>query len=475
LGAFAQTVGGRHGQEDFPNKKLILDYIAAFNSGDEAQMSAFIKANVAEKALQQRSLADRLVIYKDMRANLKSLELKDVTEIMMSAGAQTVTTLMRAGNGETVEVTFNFDPQPPNKLMSLRVQQAGDGPGEQGGPPTKQSSAPLTEPEFKQKLESYLGEAAGKDDFSGVVLVARHGQPIFEKAYGLANIASKIPNTTDTRFNLGSMNKMFTGVSIAQLAEKGKLSFDDTISKHVPDYPNKAVADKVTIHQLLTHTSGMGVYWNEKFMERRTTLTTVASHIPLFADEPLAFEPGAKFSYSNSGFMVLGLIIERVSGQNYYDYVAEHIFKPAGMTGTGFYDPNGDNPKVAIGYVGGSKRDNTSEREIKGGPAGGGFSTVEDLMRFQMALFGNKLLSPKYLQIVTTGKVAMRGPAKYAYGFGDVEFNGVRTVGHNGGAPGIASDLTMFPDSGYTAVVMTNRDAPLMMPVMAKIRDLITK
>lgn len=145
-------------------------------------------------------------------------------------------------------------------------------------------------------------------------------------------------NRTDTRFNLGSMTKMFTAVAIAQLAELGKLSFHDPISRHLPDYPNEAVASKVTIHHLLTHTSGMGDYQNEKFYARLDQLRTLSDLVPLFVNDPLAFESGAKWDYSNAGFVVLGLIIEKVSGQDYFTYVKQHVFKPAGMTSTDFYE-----------------------------------------------------------------------------------------------------------------------------------------
>ena len=150
------------------------------------------------------------------------------------------------------------------------------------------------------------------------MLVAKDGVTIASKAAGIANQATGTPITLETKFNLGSMNKMFTGVAIAQLAQQGKLEFNDPISKHLPDYPNKDVAGKVTIHQLLTHTSGMGMYWNDKFMAQREKLLTVAAHFPLFASDPLLFTPGEKFQYSNSGYMVLGAIIEKISGQDYY-------------------------------------------------------------------------------------------------------------------------------------------------------------
>src|SRR5213595_3930185 len=191
---------------------------------------------------------------------------------------------------------------------------------------------------------------------------------------------------------------MFTAVAIAQLAQAGKLLFTDTVGKHLPDYPNKEVAAKVTIHQLLTHTSGMGMYWGEKFKEQREKLLTVAAHLPLFAADPLAFPPGEKFQYSNAGYMLLGSIIEKVSGEDYYSYVQEHIYKPAGMTETGFYEPGEEIPNLAIGYSRMSPdgkaseeiRDNTSMRDVKGGPAGGGYSTAPDLVKFQRALLSYK-------------------------------------------------------------------------------------
>src|SRR3954465_520435 len=255
-------------------------------------------------------------------------------------------------------------------------------------------------PDIAQELNSYLSSLIADNKLSGVVLVAKDGVIVASKAAGIANKATNAPIDLNTKFNLGSMNKMFTAVAIAQLAQAGKLSFTDPVGKHLADYPNKEVAEKVTIHHLLTHTSGMGMYWNEKFMAQRDKLVTVPAHLPLFAADPLAFPPGEKFQYSNAGYMLLGAIIEKVSGQNYYTYIQEHIFNPAGMNDTGFYDPGKQIPNLAIGYTKMSPdgkpaeeiRDNEGIREIKGGPAGGGFSTAPDLVKFQQALFSYKLL-----------------------------------------------------------------------------------
>jgi CubicO group peptidase (beta-lactamase class C family) len=334
--------------------------------------------------------------------------------------------------------------------------------------------------EIASELSSLLSQLTAADTFSGAVLVAKDNRPIFREAYGLADKAHNLPNTVETKFNLGSMNKMFTGVAIAQLAERGKLSFTDTIDKYLPDYPDKTVASKVTIRQLLTHTSGMGDYLNQEFSVRQGSFKTATDYLPFIANSPLAFEPGQRFQYSNAGFVVLGAIVERVSGQNYYDYVREHIFRPAGMKDTGFYPVSGNLENSAIAYTSlGPKgpqpgpRQVAEREELKGGPAGGGYSTIDDMLKFSISLGAHKLLSARYTELVTTGKVdAPFG--KYGYGFGDVNFNSVRSIGHNGGAPGIAAQFDIYPDLGYTVIVLSNYDPPAMIKVLSKIRTLIT-
>lgn len=351
-------------------------------------------------------------------------------------------------------------------------------------PASVATSGNLGDDEITKELSAILEKAASNDAFSGAVLVAKNGQEIFRKAYGLANKNANSPNNVETKFNIGSMNKMFTAVAVAQLAERGKLSFADTISKHLPDYSNKAIAGKVTIHQLLTHTSGMGNYQNEKYFAQLDKMKTVADLLPLFVNEPLDFEPAARWQYSNSGYVVLGAIIETVSGQNYFDYVKEHIFKPAGMSNTDSYEKDANAPNLAIGYTrmnsnGQSepttpRRENTSSRPAKGSPAGGGYSTVGDLLKFVVALQSHKLLNKDFTEIVTTGKIEVGGAVgKYAYGFGDKIFNGKHIVGHNGGSPGIAANLDIFPDLGYTSIILSNYDPPAMMPVIMKVRELI--
>jgi CubicO group peptidase (beta-lactamase class C family) len=348
------------------------------------------------------------------------------------------------------------------------------------------TTKPLTTAELSRELEAYVDQLVAEDKFSGTILLAKDGAPFFKKAYGLASKGYNVPVRLDTKFNLGSMNKMFTSVAIAQLVEQGKLAYTDTVAKLLPDYPNKEVAAKVTVHHLLTHTSGLGNYFNSKFMETaKDKFRAVSDYLPLFTSKPLLFEPGARWQYSNAGFMLLGAIVEKVSGQNYFDYVREHIYQPAGMTNTDAYEMDSDTPNMATGYTkrgpqgpapDGKYRTNLFLHSFKGGPAGGGFSTVEDLLRFATALNGHKLLSEKYTDLITTGKVKTPGDVdvKYAYGFEDEMLKGHRRFGHGGGFPGINSELRIFPDLGYTVAVMSNYDPPAASRIAERVSDLMT-
>jgi len=341
------------------------------------------------------------------------------------------------------------------------------------------SQAPLDDSQIRKELASYLDNLAANDQFSGVVLVAKNGEPPFKKAHGVANKSRNEPNNTETKFNLGSLDKMFTAVAVAQLAREGKLQFSDTVGKHLPNYPNRDVSARVTIHQLLTHTSGMGDYLDSpRFGELRNTLTSVNAHLPLFVNEPLSFEPGARFQYSNAGYVVLGAIIERASGKSYFDYVRENIFKPAGMMNTGAYELGQNIPNLAIGYAGsdngGTRKDNAPFLPAKGSPAGGGYSTVEDLLRFERALRGYKLLNEQYTSTLLSGKVVAPFGAniKYAYGFGDQLMNNHRIVGHSGGHPGVSAMFQMYMGKGYTVIVLSNYDGAAQM-VGRRLREMI--
>jgi CubicO group peptidase (beta-lactamase class C family) len=317
------------------------------------------------------------------------------------------------------------------------------------------------------ELVTYIENLAAEEGFSGAALVAVDGQPLLLEARSWANREDGIPNRVDTKFNLGSMNKMFTAVAILQLAEQGLLSVDDYIVDHLHDYLNPEVAEQVTIHHLLTHTSGMGNVFTEQYdATPKDRFRTVESWLPLFVAEPLYFEPGSQFGYSNAGYVVLGLIIESISGQSYYDYVMEHIFLPSSMLNTDSYELDAAVPNLAIGYTpqdreGNALGDlvtNTDQLPVKGFPAGGGYSTVEDLLRFGNALLAHRLLSPESTALLLEGKVPIREGMLYAYGFFDNQVGDQRMVGHTGGFPGICDLMEIYPEEGITVILLSNMD-----------------
>ncbi len=261
------------------------------------------------------------------------------------------------------------------------IIRAGDGPDEDRTRdwPKLQAPAETTDAARSKALGAYLDALVARDLFSGTVLLARNGKPLFLKSYGMANKEWNVPNTNDTKYNLGSINKFFTNIALKQLRDAGKLDFDKPLRTYLPDYPSD-VADRITIKQLMEHRSGLGDIFGPEYQSiPKNRLRTLADYLPLFVNKPLQFEPGAEQRYSNAGYIVLGLVIEKVTGASYYDYVRDHIFKPAGMTSTDSYTPDEVVPRRATGYAQG--RANIYSLPGRGSSAGGGYSTAEDLLR----------------------------------------------------------------------------------------------
>jgi D-alanyl-D-alanine carboxypeptidase len=347
-------------------------------------------------------------------------------------------------------------------------------------PDTKEASSALnllvhglTETDALKALSTHAQKLAAEGDFSGAVLVTKDDHVLFGRAYGLANRTRGIPNTLQTRFRIGSMNKMFTAVAVVQLAQAGKIKLSDPLGKYLSDYPNKELTSKVTIHHLLTHTGGTGDFFGPEFDKHRLELRTLQDYVKLYGQRGVEFEPGSKWAYSNYGFLLLGVLIEKVSGQSYYDYVAEHVYKPAGMTLTASLAEDQLVPGRSVGYTRFREqpgpgdvaapdvwRPNTDTLPYRGTSAGGGYSTVEDLLRFAKAVESKKLLDAEHTELLTTGKVETGGGGKYAYGFGDRSIGGIRCFGHGGGAPGMNGDLEICPGPGYVVAVLANLDPP---------------
>ena len=300
--------------------------------------------------------------------------------------------------------------------------------------------SPIAQAELVRRLSTSLDSLAKAGQFSGVTMLAKNGAPVFQRAYGMANRERTIPNNLETAFNLGSINKAFTQIAILQLSAAGKLDLDSALAVYWPDYPNDAVAREVTIRQLMRHTSGIGGdIFDSPPGGTRHDVRNLKDYLALFVNEPPRFEPGARNAYSNAGYVVLGLLIERLSGQDYYTYVREHIFEPAGMTRTGSFFVDSLPLNTAIGYTTGREdappgaplHPNTQELPGRGSSAGGGYSTAQDLLKFLKALRDHR---------IANGLPAGLGIA--------------------GGSGGINAVVEGDLPGGYDLIVLTNLDPP---------------
>lgn len=305
-------------------------------------------------------------------------------------------------------------------------------------------------------------ETAGQ--FSGVVLVARDGRVLFEQAYGKRDELQEARTTIDTRFNLASAGKMFTSVAILQQVAAGRIGLDTTVGEVLKDYPNQAFADSVTVRQLLTHTGGAGGVdlFGVEYAGNRKQARTVADMVALHHARAPEFPPGSKQEYGNFGYVVLGRMVEVLSGEDYQTYVQRHIFDPAGMTRTGFVDCTDDAPDLAVGYVmvDGERQRNCVNAPARGFPAGGQVSTAADMYRFVQALQAGKLLPPALFAEATKTHREFMGLGFFATGYGpDVPKRDFRW-GHAGSHDGICTDVRTYPETGETIVVLSNRDAP---------------
>ena len=439
---------------DTPAGNQTKAWLDAFNAGDIEKYKEFYRKNFPARV-------ERAARAMELRQENGGFELKKIEE---STPTKFVTLVQERLSDRFVRVSVEVEASEPHQMTRLDLQ---------GIPPPAEFAPPhLSESEFITAARKKLEEEAAADRFSGAALIAKNGKTVFSQAYGLADREKKTANTLKTRFRLGSMNKMFTAVATLQLVQSGKLDLKAPFGNYLTDYPNKDVASKVTIEQLLSHTGGTGDIFGPDFDKNRLELKTLQDYVKLYGNRAPEFAAGSRWQYSNYGFLLLGVLIEKVSGQSYYDYVRDHIFKPAGMAATASEPEDQVVPDRSIGYTrltGDNLRPNTDTLPYRGTSAGGGYSTVEDLLKFATALQTHKLLNAQYTEMLTTGKVDTPG-GKYAYGFQEAMSNGTRCFGHGGGAPGMNGELKICPGPGYVIALLANMDPP----AASRVADFIT-
>jgi CubicO group peptidase (beta-lactamase class C family) len=439
-------------------------WLDAYNQGEDA-MRAVYRDHYSATALASRPVDERLGAYRQMREDHGAL-----TPTTIGAASENgIQVDVRTADGTMLSLGFEAEPQAPHKILGMRVNMKPGGPRQ-----LMVTGPPMTDEQAIAAMRQACDRAAAADSFSGAVLLARDGKPLLRQAWGKTERPAGTPNTPETRFNLGSIIKLFTKTAIAQLAQQGKLSLNDPLTKWIPDWPG-ASASKITIAMLAEHRAGIPDIFGANYDAMdRSKLRHNRDFIPLFRNEPLWFEPGTSQRYSNGSYVLLGEIIARASGQDYYDYVRDHVFTPAGMKSTESLLSDDKTPNVAMGYTRGESgqealHDNTGSRPARGSAAGGGYSTVDDMLRFDQALMANKLCSPAWTEWIKGGPAptdaraaaASPGPTmKPSFGFA-------------GGAPGISAEYNR--DGAYTLIVLGNFDPPFTQAMAAQLSGLMKR
>lgn len=453
--------GGKKGER-------IQSLIATVNSNDPDDISLFINEECTEKFRSYASLEEHINVFLNFRRTTGGVDFHSIRTYVPERKETVV--ILKDRNFESWRAfVITFDKSEDFLIAGLYFNIART--------PSNVKESNLTEKQFLQMTEDVIQRICKRDVFSGALLIAKGDEILFTRACGEASKRFHVPNNIETKFNLGSMNKMFTATAIAQLVEKGSLSFEDKIDKYVDEsWLPKETTSKITIHHLLSHTSGLGSYFNETYMKGSKGLyRKVNDFKPLVKGEKLAFEPGKRFRYSNTGMLLLGVVIESVTGQSYFDYIRKNIYEPAGMKNSDSYEMDYPVENLAIGYSPDrtSKygwQNNLFKHVIKGGPAGGGFSTVADLHRFARAFQGGKLVSADSMKTLLKDHAG----ENYGYGFRIAEGPNGKVVGHSGGFPGINGALDIYLDKGYIVAVLSNYDNGAS-PVGQKISQLLAR
>ncbi len=429
-----------------PAGEQFYAWLKSFNTGDRAQMEEIL-TRFKDRGGRE---VNGMLGFRERTGGF------DVRKIEESAPLRVSGLLQERDSDQFARFTMDVEAEAPHKITRFdldAIPRPAEFPVER-----------MSEGELLAALRERLEKDSAADKFAGAVIVAKDGKVIFKGAYGMADREKKTPNTLDTKFRIGSMNKMFTATSILQLVRAGKIALADPLGKYVTDYPNKEFASKVTIQQLLTHTGGTGDIFGPEFDAHRKELRTLQDYVNLYGKRNLEFEPGSRWEYSNYGFLLLGVVVERVSGKSYYDYVSENIYGPAGMSASGSLIEEQNVPNRSMGYTrfgGNGLRPNTDTLPYRGTSAGGGYSTVEDLLKFANVLASHKVLDARNTELLTMGKVNTARGVKYAFGFMDDDTDpAFRHFGHGGGAPGMNGELEIYPQSGYVIVVLANLDPP---------------
>lgn len=448
-----------------PNEKvknIALKLVKAVNSNNYSELLAFSQNVISEDRLERLGGAEGYADYLSAESyfhggfEFNSISVIDTNPDQLRADAF----LMSKNTGfiYRTELTIVGD-----KLSRLRFRAESQ---------NVQGWKKPSEQEAIKILANYIDQLASKDVFSGSVAISRNGKPVMQKAIGMASKRFNTPNNINTRFNLGSMNKMFTAVTLLRLVEQGKISLTDKVSNLLKITPKNSLFYQIEVQHLLSHSSGVGALHCEQ--GDVSIVKSWSDCLKKVSTIEVNFTPGSQYRYSSDGMFIVGLLIEQLTNNNYYDVIKKELLMPANMANTECLDLQYPVKNAAIGYyyhgIKQQWRNNLFIHNRKGTPAGGCYSTSGDMLNFANALLENILLSPELTNLALSAKTQF-GAERYGFGFIVQLINRQKVVGHNGSFPGVSSQLDMNLANGYNIVVLSNHSFAAE-PVLAKFQQL---
>lgn len=456
-------------------ERLANEWLAAFNTGDSSRIARFEGEHYDAAALGGRPLAASVTLDR-----WKYMNFGPATIVKMEQASDTAAVVLvhNADIDSWGHLTVRVSPA-SGKITRLSLTRHEERPAVAPALPK------LSDAQILAALDTFARRLTSEGKFSGAIGLVHDGRTVGTRAYGLANRDSARVNSLDTRFELASVGKLFTGAVIAKLVERGTLSYDDTLGRWIPDYPNAVARRTVTVRHLLTHSSGIADFfmnpeWDALTAEQKGALS-LADHFRFFAGDSLQFVPGSRSAYRNSGYLLLGLIAERATHTPYAKLYRQLVLDPAGMSST--WTPAAPQQRATkYTYFGPMRVLNVSQLRVAadelpvGSPAGGGIATVNDMTRFAEGLLDGKVLSRAALD----GMLARHGidetPTSWqGYGFDSVEqLRNSRVANKSGYTYGAHSQFDIYPDIGYALVVLSNVDTWGAEAITMKLRALLS-
>ncbi|ULQ57241.1 beta-lactamase family protein [Flavihumibacter rivuli] len=421
----AQSLRAQDASQQEPLTAMMRSFVEAYNTGDSASIRSMLQNAHAEPSIIDKAIMGNLEAY----GFIGKVRLRSINPVEVNKVEAWVQELRYDAWWKFLIITdslqhYQYRVIQPAQFTTPFIQKGQLGMDEVG-----------------TEVRKYLGRLVADSVFKGEVLIAKKGQVLFRDAFGYAT-DGKAPGT-GRRFGMASLGKMFTGVAVLQLMEKGRLNLDDTIGKFLPQLNNPAIRARVTIRQLLTHTSGMGDFFEDSLYNQiKERLKTSLDYFPILERDQLQFEPGKGWAYSNSGFVLLGAIIESLTGRTYQQYITENICRPSGMANT----------------------------EVGSG-AGGGQSTINDLYAFAQALQSNKLLAKASTNLM------MSYTTDGTWGLASIHhpIGKEKIVGHGGDYEKVCSDLGIYTQSGFVVIILSETDPPFAHFVADKVKELLIR